>query len=221
LKQLWELSLPTDLSILTASVILSGAPLNLASDVVFGAILRLCLYPKKTFKEIRLAQDLLKKKGCPGRNKTMTKNENLNVQTATSAANKAIKTKGELFLESLRITGNPELSRLCVGATQSDLLAISEHELLAAEQCYHQERVEDAVRLLKRARDIALITESPIDCINVAEVLCPELAVFPKERLRAKAKAESGSSAQVQVNIALAELGERLQQSLREQASLE
>ena len=75
---------------------------------------------------------------------------------------------------------------------------------------FDRAQLDDALKLRKRARDFALLLEDPKVMLIVADHLAPELGVYP----RAKSEHASPQTA-IQINVGMAELGERLQKSLR------
>ena len=134
-------------------------------------------------------------------------------------AKRQIASQRDIFLDALSKMGSVELARNYTGITKEELSKIDDASIVAAKSAFEKYRIDSALKLINRSRDIALLTENVSDMLTVAGMLAPELVVHPQESARARAKAEHASpQTAIQINVGMAELGERLQEALRKQS---
>jgi hypothetical protein len=94
---------------------------------------------------------------------------------------------------------------------------VPEDATRAAIAAHDQVRIKDYKKIMQRAKEMALITDDVGDMLAVAQIVAPELAVYPVERQRARAKADYAQPPMaVQINVGLTDLAERLQKALKE-----
>lgn len=128
------------------------------------------------------------------------------------------------YIAALKVLGDEGIALKMTGMSHDDLkVASAEFPELAStipdaklEGVEH--RLEQGIELMEKARSIAMITENVGQMLEIAKIISPEIAVYPKERETARAKAEQlQSNNAVQVNIALADLASKLQKTLKEE----
>ena len=126
----------------------------------------------------------------------------------------------EYFLAVLKGTGDINLARRMTGLANDDLkVQIAKHsqeEVDMAELQGKEQRLKQGLDLLNKAHSVAMICEKPADMLQIANIIAPEVTVYPIERERARAKAEfSQGDNQKQINSALADLAQKLQNALK------
>jgi hypothetical protein len=132
-------------------------------------------------------------------------------------------TAAKYFLECLRGTGDVSLSRRMTGITSDDIKILCakypefQQKMDDAEMQGKETRLKQGLELIQKAHSLATVCEKPLEMLEVARVIAPEVAVYPVEKERARAKAEHLTSVNAtSVNNALADLAIRLQQALKE-----
>lgn len=132
-------------------------------------------------------------------------------------------TAAKYFLECLRGTGDTSLSRRMTGITGDDIKVLCakypefQQRMDDAEMEGKEQRLQQGLALIQKANSLAMVCEKPIEMLEVARVIAPEVAVYPVEKERARAKAEHLTAINVSsVNNALADLAVRLQKALKD-----
>jgi hypothetical protein len=103
--------------------------------------------------------------------------------------------KQDAYLAAIRQAGDSELARGYAGISKEELAQIPQERIVEARTAFDKARIDDAIKLRRRARDFAMLTEDVKAMLMVADYLAPELGVYQGERARARARPACYSTA--------------------------